>query len=68
MPCFIYLSRRRDKRACRELELEWRHETFGRRNAVERLFFTTKHRLKSFYIPLLYSGGLILTSSLGLIK
>jgi len=88
MPCFIYLSRRRDtwttkivlssgkgrlittdkgwwyRRACRELGLEWRHETFGRRNAVKRLFFPTKHRLKSFYIPPLHSGGLILTSSL----
>ncbi len=35
--------------ACKELELEWRHETFGRRNAVERAFFPIKHRLKGFY-------------------
>ena len=37
------------RRACRELGLEWRHETFGRRNAVERAFFPIKHRLKGFY-------------------
>ncbi|MDQ7082252.1 MAG: hypothetical protein Q9N34_04190 [Aquificota bacterium] len=37
------------KRACREPGLEWRHETFGGRNAVERAFFPIKHRLKGFY-------------------
>ena len=37
------------RRACRELGLEWRHETFGRRNAVGRSFFSIKHRLRRFY-------------------
>ena len=37
------------RRACRELGLEWRHETFGGRNAVERPFFPIKHRLRRFY-------------------
>jgi len=34
--------------ACQELELEWKHETFGKKNSVERAFFLTKHRLRGF--------------------
>jgi len=37
------------RRACKELGLEWRHETFGRRNVVDKYFFPIKHRLKRFY-------------------
>jgi transposase-like protein len=32
-----------------ELAMEWLHETFGRRNVVERWFFYIKHRIKRFY-------------------
>ena len=38
-----------NRMACRELGLEWRHETFGRRNAVERPFFPIKYRPRGFY-------------------
>lgn len=32
-----------------KLPIEWVHETFGKRNVVERWFFPIKHRLKRFY-------------------
>jgi putative transposase len=35
--------------AVKELAMEWLHETFGRRNVVERWFFYIKHRIKRFY-------------------
>jgi len=35
--------------AVKELPMEWEHETFGKRNAVERWFFYIKHRIKRFY-------------------
>jgi len=35
--------------AVSKLSMEWRHETFGKRNVVERWFFYIKHRLKKFY-------------------
>jgi transposase-like protein len=33
----------------KELPMEWEHETFGKRNVVERWFFYIKHRIKRFY-------------------
>ena len=36
-------------RAVRKLPIKWVHETFGKRNVVERLFFPIKHRLRRFY-------------------
>jgi len=35
--------------AIKELAMEWLHETFGKRNVVERCFFYIKHRMKRFY-------------------
>jgi putative transposase len=35
--------------AVKELPMEWVHETFGKRNVVERWFFYIKHRIKRFY-------------------
>jgi transposase-like protein len=35
--------------AAKELSTEWEHETFGKRNVVERWFFYIKHRIKRFY-------------------
>ncbi len=35
--------------AVKELAMEWEHETFGKRNVVERWFFYIKHRIKRFY-------------------
>jgi Transposase and inactivated derivatives len=35
--------------AVKELAMEWLHETFGKRNVVERWFFYIKHRIKRFY-------------------
>ncbi len=35
--------------AVRKLPAEWVHETFGKRNVVERWFFPIKHRLRRFY-------------------
>jgi transposase-like protein len=35
--------------AVKELPMEWLHETFGKRNVVERCFFYIKHRIKRFY-------------------
>jgi Transposase and inactivated derivatives len=35
--------------AVKGLAMEWLHETFGKRNAVERWFFYIKHRIKRFY-------------------
>ena len=35
--------------ACKELEIEWKHETFGRRNVVERAFMPIKKRMKGFF-------------------
>ncbi len=29
--------------------MEWLHETFGKRNAIESWFFYIKHRIKRFY-------------------
>jgi transposase-like protein len=29
--------------------MEWLHETFGKRNVVERWFFYIEHRIKRFY-------------------
>ncbi len=40
-PWYIY--------ALRKLGLNYRHETFGLRNAIERWFFLLKHRTKKFY-------------------
>jgi len=33
----------------RKLGLNYKHETFGQRNAIERWFFLLKHRTKKFY-------------------
>jgi len=35
--------------AVKKLPIKWVHETFGKRNVVERWFFPIKHRLKRFY-------------------
>ncbi len=35
--------------AVKKLPMEWEHETFGKRNVVERWFFYIKHRIKRFY-------------------
>ena len=35
--------------AVKKLPIKWVHETFGKRNVVERWFFPIKHRLKKFY-------------------
>ena len=35
--------------AVKELAMEWLHETFGKRNVVERWFFYIKHRIERFY-------------------
>jgi putative transposase len=35
--------------AVKGLAMEWLHETFGKRNVVERWFFYIKHRIKRFY-------------------
>ena len=35
--------------AVKGFAMEWPHETFGKRNVVERLFFYIKHRMKKFY-------------------
>jgi len=35
--------------AVKELGIEWVHETFGKRNVVERWFFLIKHSLRKFY-------------------
>ena len=35
--------------AVRKLQVKWIHETFGKRNVVERWFFPIKHRLRRFY-------------------
>jgi transposase-like protein len=35
--------------AIKGLAMEWLHETFGKRNVVERWFFYIKHRIKRFY-------------------
>jgi putative transposase len=35
--------------AVKGLPMEWEHETFGKRNVVERWFFYIKHRIKRFY-------------------
>jgi transposase-like protein len=35
--------------AVKGLAMEWLHETFGKRNIVERWFFYIKHRMKRFY-------------------
>ena len=37
------------KAASRELGIEWEHETFGRRNVVERAFMPIKKRIRGFY-------------------
>jgi len=36
--------------ACKELGLQWKHETFGKRNVIERAFMPIKKRMKSFLI------------------
>ncbi len=46
---YLWLAVDSNSRPCRELGLEWRHETFGSRNAMERPFFPIKHRLRGFY-------------------
>jgi len=35
--------------ACKELGLQWEHETFGKRNVIERAFMPIKKRIKSFF-------------------
>jgi transposase-like protein len=35
--------------AVKEFAMEWLHETFGKRNVVERWFLYIKHRIKRFY-------------------
>ena len=45
------------RRACRELGLEWRHETFGRKNSVERPFLSYKAQAERF---LKATGGQLL--------
>jgi transposase-like protein len=35
--------------AVKGLATKWEHETFGKRNVVERWFFYIKHRIKRFY-------------------
>jgi len=58
LPVFIHLSRRRDSWTAQLVLYNTKatgcttdsiHETFGKRNVVERWFFYIKHRLKRFY-------------------
>ena len=35
--------------ASRELGIEWEHETFGRKNVVERAFMPIKKRMRGFF-------------------
>ncbi len=49
---------------CRELGLEWRLETFGKRNVVERPSFPIKHRLRGFYRRFPWNAKLETVSSL----
>ena len=37
------------KAASRELGIDWEHETFGKRNVVERAFMPIKKRMKGFF-------------------
>ena len=37
------------KSASKALGIEWKHETFGRRNVVERAFMPIKKRMKGFF-------------------
>jgi transposase-like protein len=43
--------------AVKGLAMEWLHETFGKRNVIERWFFYIKHRIKRFYKRFPWNAG-----------
>ena len=49
--------------AVKKLPVKWVHETFGKRNVVERRFFPIKHRLKKFTRGFLETPGMRLSGA-----